>query len=140
MALYGSTEWLNKFKEAINNSEEFRKASSKLNTSNLIVTEIDGLPKPAYVWMDIQGGIMKEWAYLVNGNERKSDFTFTGDYYSWKAICRGELDVLKAVVTGKVKLKGNKLKLLKQQKSSMALLGVMKSLKTEFPDDIFAGK
>ncbi len=140
MALYGSTEWLNQFKEAINNSEEFRKASSKLNTSNLIVTDMDGFPKPAYVWMDIFDGKMREWAYLVDGTEKKSDFILTGDYYAWKAICQGELDVLKAVVTGKVKLKGNKLKLLKQQKSSMALLSIMKSLKTEFPDDIFEGK
>ncbi len=140
MALYGSTEWLNQFQDVINQNEDFRKASQKHNASNLVITDMDGLPKPAYVWMDIYDGKMREWSYLVNGNEKKADFTLTGDYYAWKAICKGELDVIKAVLTGKIKLKGNKLKLLKQQKSSMALLNVMKSLKTEFPDDIFEGK
>ena len=139
MAFYGSTEWLNLFKDNINNDSNFKKASSKFTASMLIVTEIEGVP-PIYVWMDLHEGTMRDWAYVADHAERKVDYTFTADYYVWKGICKGEMDVIKAVVTGKTKLKGNKLKLLKQTKASLALLEVMKKLDTEFPDDVFQGQ
>ena len=137
MAFYGSTDWLNLFKDSINSDKEFKKASSRFSASMLIVTNIQGLPRPVYVWMDVHEGTMREWAYVAEPSERKAEFTFTSDYFTWKAICQAELDVIKAVVTGRIKLAGNKLKLLKQTKSSLALLGVMKKLDTQFPDDVF---
>ncbi len=140
MAFYGSTEWLNLFKDTINSDNEFKKAASKFSASMLIVTNMAGLPKPVYVWMDLYEGRMREWAYVADPSDRKSDYKFTSDYFVWKAICQAELDVIKAVALGKIKLAGNKLKLIKQTKASLALLGVMKKLNTQFPDDVFQKK
>lgn len=49
MALYGSTEWLNLFKDTINADQEFQAAAAKFTASMMIVTNIRGLPKPFYV-------------------------------------------------------------------------------------------
>ncbi len=56
MALYGSTEWLNLFKDTINADQEFQAAAAKFTASMMIVTEHQRLPKPFYVWMDSMKG------------------------------------------------------------------------------------
>ncbi|NLI70901.1 MAG: hypothetical protein GX364_08575 [Firmicutes bacterium] len=137
MALYGSSEWLDLFKETINADQEFQAAAARFSASMTIATSIKGLPKPFYVWMDFHRGKMREWAYMARTSDKKSDFVFNSDYYTWKAICRGEMDVIRAVVSGKIKLSGNRLKMLAQTKASLALLKVMEKLDTSFPDEIF---
>ncbi len=137
MYFYGSTEWLNLFQETLNASDKYRKAAANFTARMLITTSLKGISKPIYVWMNQQNGEMKEWAYLASEKEKPSDYTFIADYFTWKAICQGNIDVLKAVATGKIKLKGNKFKLLKQTKTSLSLLEIMKKLPTEFPDDAF---
>ena len=114
MALYGSSEWLDLFKETINADQEFQAAAARFSASMTIATSIKGLPKPFYVWMDFHRGKMREWAYMARTSDKKSDFVFNSDYYTWKAICRGEMDVIRAVVSGKIKLSGNRLKMLAQ--------------------------
>jgi len=137
LVFYGSTEWLNLFQENLNSSKEFAKAAGNFSASMLVATEIKGLPKIMYVWLDLHNGKLRDWAYIATPKEKKSDFIFTSGYYTWKSICRGDMDVIKAVLSGKIKLTGNKLKLIKQTRMSLALLEVMKQLPTTFPDDAF---
>ena len=137
MAFYGSSEWMESFKNTLNSDDEFAKEAGKFSGTFLSVTEIKGLPRPIYVWFELDKGQMVEWEHISKPEDRKAEFVMTGDYYTWKDICLGKQDPLKAVMSGRLKTKGNKLKLLKQTKPSMAMIKVMQKLSTEFIDDKF---
>ena len=137
MAFYGSTQWLNMLQESVNNDPKFAKEAAKLETSILTVTEIKNLPKPVYIWIDIHKGKMREWAYLTDAKERRAEFTMATNYWTWKDLCQGKLDGMQAFTSGKMKIKGSKVKLLQLNKQLMLMLKIMTSLPTDFVDEMF---
>ena len=80
-------------------------------------------------------GQIKEWAILSDPEEREAAFTLTADYSVWKKICRGELDMMKAVMLRKLKVKGRLSQLMKQTKPARTLVRVMAGLSTTFHDE-----
>jgi|SRR5699024_7649338 len=137
MVLFGSTEWFKLFINEVNKNEEYAKVASRYEGTITIVAEIEGLPRPICLWCDPHHGKIRDWELIHDPAEKGSVFTLTANYDIWKAICLGEQDIIKGIMGGKIKVKGNMMQLLKQTKPAIALVNVMQQLPTRFPDEVF---
>jgi len=65
----------------------------------------------------------------------KAPFCITGEYARWKQVLRKELDPIKGMLQGKLKLKGDLPTIVREVRSAQALVNSGASLDTQFPDE-----
>ena len=79
-------------------------------------------------FMNYDGGKITDVAELASVEERPSDYVITGTPDVWKAVMRKELKPATAMATGKLKVKGKQVYLLKNMGAFSYILDVMTSL------------
>ena len=126
-----SEEYLNKVMEISNNDEKFVKAASDQNTTYTYIIEPEpdkGIKEKIVIGYKIQNGkIVEIWR-----GERETEFTVSGKYGVWVDLLTGKLGVTKAILTRKLKTKGDKVKLLKYSKAAKRWVEILRGIPTEF--------
>jgi putative sterol carrier protein len=133
-----SEEWVRAYKEAINNNPEYR--NSALDWIYGVVALIckaqpPAMPRDVGIWLDLDRGICRE-AKLVEPDEAaKAPFCITGEYARWKQVLRKELEPIKGMMQGKLKLKGDLPTIVRQVESAEELVNSGQTLDTVFLDE-----
>ena len=134
--MFPSEEWLNELKDSLNADKAFEKAASKWEGSLVMhVQEDELLDKETIMWIDPYHGKIRDARILNSLDDERSEFVLGAKYSTWKAIINGEMDSMKAMMKGKIKVQGKLTTLLKQTKASNALIKVQQSLDTVFMDE-----
>jgi putative sterol carrier protein len=89
----------------------------------------DGSEK--YLYFKFEEGRFAE-LLIGKGESPKPEFAVTGDYQTFASITRGELNAQKALMTLKLKLKGNMVKALKLASLADRLNKVLATIPTEY--------
>ena len=136
MSLFGTREWLDEFCLALNGDENYAQAAAAYEGSMVCVCTPDtpGQAQPLAFYFDPYHGRIRDWAVLSTPQARSADFTLTAPYATWQKICQGQLDLVKAVMTRKLKVQGRMTALLKHTRAAQALVKVMAGLDTEFAE------
>lgn len=139
MAKFPSTEWLDSYVELINASADYQEAASTWEGDLAYVfgAEPDkGVPEDVWVWVDLWHGQCRDHRYGVTPEEGgKAKFIIRAPYTRWKEVMRGELDPIKGMMTGKLKLKGNLPMLVRYTRAAKALVLIAGTVPTEFSDE-----
>jgi len=134
--MFPSEEWLNELKDRLNADKPFEKAARKWEGSLVMNVQADELlDKETIMWIDPYHGKIRDAKVLNNLEEEKSEFVLSAQYSTWKAIINGEMDSMKAMMKGKIKVQGKLTALLKQTKASNALIKVQQNMDTVFVDE-----
>ena len=108
---YLSPEWAEEVVKRVNEKltpEKMRHTTSSMLTVNTNCP--DG--KDRAVYYEIVDGVIKELS-IKEGEMPKAEFTITADYQLFARISRAELKARRALMSGKMKLKGPLVKALK---------------------------
>jgi putative sterol carrier protein len=65
----------------------------------------------------------------------KQPFVITGSYAQWKSVIKKELDPVKAMMQGKLKLKGNLPMIVRNVKAAQSLVENASKVDTHFLDE-----
>ena len=134
--MFPSLEWLNELKDSLNADKAFEKAARKWEGSLVMHVQTDELlDKEAIMWIDPYHGKIRDAKVLGSLDEQKSEFVLGAKYSTWKSIINGEMDSMKAMMKGKIKVQGKLTTLLKQTKASNALIKVQQNIDTAFIDE-----
>ena len=111
MALFPSEVWLKEYVDKINSSKEFEEAAATWegDISYVFQAQPDvGLADDLWVWMDLWHGTCRESKYELSPDEgEKARFVIRAPYARWKQVITQELDPIKGMMSGKLKLKGD---------------------------------
>jgi putative sterol carrier protein len=135
---FGTAEWSRALCEEINRSSEYRNAAAKwgvgFNGNLLFAFERDeSLETPLYLFLALEGGKCG-WAEFVAGPKHpEAGFTLRAPFGLWREILERRTLAATAILTGKMKVEGEKLTLLKHAGASRALIHCTASLDTDFP-------
>ena len=66
---------------------------------------------------------------------RKSKFVMSGPYVRWKQIGKGELDAVKGLMQGKLKVKGSLPYMVKYVKGVQEVVRCLTLIDSEYPDE-----
>ncbi|MBN1365807.1 MAG: SCP2 sterol-binding domain-containing protein [Syntrophaceae bacterium] len=141
--LFLTKEWFDAFIKHLKNDEVYQKEAT--NFAGKIIFTCLSEPslhelyrKDMHFYFDSYYGDIRQWQMLETGDNTKADYYITGRYEDWKNIALGNLKLKKAVlVTRKLKIKGNKLQLLKHMKAAERTVKLISEMKNEFyfPDE-----
>ena len=137
MPLYGTQEWMDELCQALNSDQDYAVAAKNYEGSMICVSlpEHGVCEEPLIQYFDPYHGKIREWAVLASPEDREADFVLTAKYGTWKKITSGRLDMLKAVLAGKLKVKGKMTEILKHTKASKGLMAVMSKVPTSYHDE-----
>jgi putative sterol carrier protein len=134
MALYGTQEWLNHFKEALNTNSRYEEAAAEWEGDFYFVSSpSDTFPNELTMYLNLKEGKCLEAELISDPDLRSPEFTVKGATEVWMQIINKELDPMQAIMTGKLNMKGNMSKIMKNLKAANELVNSLSLVQTEFP-------
>ena len=139
MALFPSAEWLDLYAQRINESPEYKEAAASWegDVSYVFEAESDkGLAEETWAWLDLWHGECRGHRYGVPPEEgERAKFIIRAPYSRWKEVINKELDPVKGMMQGKLKLKGDLPTIVRYVKAANELVNLAGTVPTEFVDE-----
>ena len=131
-------EWLDAWKDKISESGEYREIAKNWEGSVAIIVNADpekGIPTPIYLFTDYWHGEVRDFLICDEAKARSARFVISGDYLRWKQVARKELDPTKAMMQGKLKLKGELTYIVRHIKTVQKVIDLLCQIETVWPDE-----
>jgi putative sterol carrier protein len=138
MALrFGSAEWAAALRAALNASSEYRNAAARwgveFDGSLLLVFEPGGsLQETLRLLLGLAAGRCDR-AEFVAASGAEAGFALRAPFPIWRDILERRTLAATAILTGKLRVAGDRITLLRHAGANRALIHVTASLETEFP-------
>ena len=134
---FGTTEWSAALRDEINRSSEYRNAAAKwgagFNGNLLFAFEADAaLAKPVYLFLKLQAGRCDGADFVPQPSHPEAGFALRAPFSLWREILERKTLAATAILTGKLRVEGEMLTLLKHAGASRALIHCTASVPTEF--------
>src|SRR5512143_571461 len=103
-------EWFDAWKQKIAESQSYKEIAKNWEGSVSIIVNPDpekGIPEPIHIFTDFWHGDVREIAICDKAKAESATFIMSGDYVRWKQVAKKEVDATKALMQGKLKLKGD---------------------------------
>ncbi len=140
MALsFPSIEWVEEFKKQINSSEGYKKAGATWTAGVVaLVTSAKpeiGIKEDVGIWLDLHQGVCRDAKIVTAEDAQKAPFCITGDYARWKQVIKKDLEPVKGMMQGKLKLKGDLPTIVRNVKGAQELVECTTRIDTKFFDE-----
>jgi|SRR5437660_12809082 putative sterol carrier protein len=135
---FASDEWAEKFKEEINKSASYKAAARgwKWTIGFVVEAEPDkNVPEPIGIVMDLFDGEARDVKITSAADAKNCDFIITASYSRWKQVINKELDAIRGMLTGKLKLKGDLTTIVRYTKAAQELTECATRVPVEWPDE-----
>jgi putative sterol carrier protein len=140
MPQFPSEEWLEAWVSVANGSQAFNESGSGWGGAVGIVIEADaasGVPEPLYIRLDGRDG---EWlSHAIGRNQRLlegTEFILRAPYLRWKAVVRQELQPIKGLLQGSIRIEGHLPVILRWITSIGILARLAGEVDSEFVDEV----
>jgi putative sterol carrier protein len=138
MARFPSEEWVAEYVQRINASEPYRDAAQTWEGDVAYVIEAEpdrGVPEDVWAWLDLWHGECRDGRLVRREDGERARFVIRAPYSRWKEVIRGELDPVKGMMQGKLKLRGDLPTIVKHVRAANELVTVAQTVPTEFADE-----
>lgn len=129
--LLGSEEYLEEAKKRINQDSMYKDLAKNVEDSYTLVMQAEpskDVSKSLVIGFTISNGTLTDiWL-----GDKKTDFILSAPYGVFVSILTGKLDVTKAFITRKLKIKGSLARLLKTSKATERFVDVLREIPTDF--------
>ncbi len=136
---FPSVEWVEEYKKQINLSEGYKKAGATWTAGAVALVTLAkpeiGLNEDFGIWLDLHQGVCREAKVVTAEEAQKAPFCITGDYARWKQVIKKELEPVKGMMQGKLKLKGDLPTIVRYVKASQELVECSTRIETKFLDE-----
>lgn len=133
MAKFPSEEWILLFMEALNANKNYEDAAKTWEGDFLFVIETDDeLKEPSTFYVDLWHGKSRGVARVKPGEEKNAAFVYSGPYSNWKKLINKQIDPIQGLLTGRFKLKGDMVKVLRAVRAAKELVETAGKVPTEF--------
>jgi putative sterol carrier protein len=133
MPLFGTEGWVKAYMDKLNDNEAYAEAASWWEGDFTFIIRKDGpLDHDIYMWIDLWHGKARDGKVLSSPDEVKAAYTFEGPYSNFVRLVEGKLDPIQGLMTGKFKLKGNMVKVMRAVKAAQELVRTISLTETEF--------
>jgi len=137
---FPSAEWCAAYKNAINSNPAY-KTAGKDWTHGVVAMVVKSDPaldikEDLGMWLDVDRGDCRECKLISATEAQAAPFVIVADYARWKQVIRKELDPIKGMMQGKLKLvKGHMPTIVKYVNASKELVESTARVDTKFRDE-----
>jgi putative sterol carrier protein len=133
-----SPEWIDAFRAQVQSSASYKKTAATWEGDITLVIQADAsgaVPSDLYIFMDLWHGECRDLRLVDEQTGRNAKFVITGGYARWKQVIQGELEPIKGLMQGKLKLKGNLAYIVRYVAAAKELVSCTTLVPTRFPDE-----
>ncbi|WP_287153069.1 SCP2 sterol-binding domain-containing protein [Candidatus Solincola tengchongensis] len=137
--IMGTPEWVAQYEELVQNDAEYKEAAKDWEGSvviKILAKPEIGLDDDLYMFMDLWHGDCRFIRIVPPEVGESGDYVITGEYERWKSVMAKELDTVKAMMQGKLKLKGDLPSIVRAVKAASRLVDLSASTNPRFPDEL----
>ena len=132
---FGSEEWARSLQDVVNSSSEYRNSAAKwgvgFNGNVLLAFEADAaLPQPRNLMVRLEGGSCQGAAFVEDSQHPEAGFVLRASFTLWREILGRKTLAATAILTGRLKVEGDKMTLLKHTAANRALIHCAASVDT----------
>lgn len=136
---FPSDAWVEAFGKAINESPEYKEGGKPWTygvTAMVVKAQPDiGLAEDFGIWLDLHEGVCRLAKPCTTAEAETAPFCIFGEYARWKQVIHKELEPVKGMMQGKLKLKGNLQIIVRNVKAAQALVICATRVPTKFLDE-----
>jgi putative sterol carrier protein len=135
---FGTAAWAEGLVAEINASSEYRNAAAKwgdgFNGNVLLVFDADASQKvPHALLVKLAKGACQAASFVPGVAHPEAGFGLRAPFSVWKDVLSRKTLAATAILTGKMKVEGDRMTLLKHTAAHRALISCAAALETEFP-------
>jgi putative sterol carrier protein len=138
VALFPSDEWVTIYRDRINGSREYREAAATWEGGVAFEFEAEpdrGVPENLWLLLDLWHGECREARMIDPEEGQRAPYVIRAPYSRWKDVVRGDLDPVKGMMQGKLKLRGDLAMIVRYVRAANELVNLTTQVPTEFLDE-----
>ncbi len=135
MPQFPSEAWVESYVEKLGASAAYRDAGRTWEGDILFVVEKDeGFPKDCFMYLDLYHGECRKHGYAEGDPSTlpKAAFSYIGPYGNWVRLLKGEIDPIRGLMTGKFKLKGSMMKIMRYSRAAKEMVNATTAVDSTF--------
>jgi len=135
---FPTEEWFQAFIARINGSDEYRVAAADWegDIAFLVQAEPDlGVPDDVWGYLDLWHGACRGGGVVARDDGERAAYLLSAPYTRWKAILLGDLDPIKGMMQGKLKVRGDLPTIVRYVRAANELVRLTGEVDTIFPDE-----
>lgn len=137
--IMGTPSWILAYEELIRNDEAYRGLARDWEGTVVIHILADpavGLDSDMYLLIDLWHGDCRSVRLVPASAGEAGDYVLTAAYDRWKQVMQGRLDTTKALMQGKIKLKGELTTIVRYSQAATRLAELVGMVDTIFLDEM----
>jgi putative sterol carrier protein len=139
MAMFASQAWFEAFRTEINASDHYREAAADWegDIAFRIIAEPDrNVPDDLWGYLDLWHGSCRDARAIGSGEADGAAYTLAAPYSRWKDVVLGDLDPIKGMMQGKLRVRGDLPTIVRYVKAANELVRLTGLVDTDFPDEV----
>jgi putative sterol carrier protein len=139
MAIFPSDEWLTIYQDRINASSEYREAAATWEGAIAFAFEAEpdrGVREDLWAYLDLWHGECRQARMISAGEGDQAPYVIRAPYSRWKEVLRGDLDPVKGMMQGKLKVQGDLATIVRYVRAANELVHLTMQVPTQFLDEL----
>jgi putative sterol carrier protein len=135
---FPSEDWFQSLIEAINASQEYAEYAATWEGDVVFHIEAEpdkGLPADVHGLLDLWHGGCRSGGIVEETRATSAEFVVRAPYSRWKDVIQGDLEPIKGLIQGKLRVRGDLSKILRYVKGTQELAYIAGLVDTTFPDE-----
>ena len=134
MALkFPSDEWIKALSKELNASEAYEKSAKDWEGDFIFIVEPDdAYTNTDYLYLGLYHGKSPDAAMIDSRDAREAEFVLSAPYTNWRKVIEGEMDPIQGMMTRKLKVEGNMMKIMRYPKAAKEIVSCCALIPTDF--------
>lgn len=130
---FGTQEWADALKHALDTSQAYKEAAKNWEGDLYIIVEPDTTYTLRHIiYLDLWHGQCREASVVQDEGEKSPRYRIFGPFTNMKKILDKEVDPVRSMMTGKIRVKGDMGQIMRMPRAAVELVNCMTAFETEF--------
>jgi putative sterol carrier protein len=130
---FPSDDWIKELSEQLNASESYERSAKNWEGDFIFIVEPDETyDDTAYLYLGLYHGKSPDAAEVASEDEREAEFLLRAPFSAWRRVIEGKLDPIQGMMTRKLKLQGNMMKIMRYPKAAQEIVACCAKVPTEW--------
>ncbi len=137
--MFPSDEWLAIYVDRINTSSDYREAALTWEGDVAFVFEAEpdrNVPDDLWAWLDLWHGECRAGRMVSPEEGAKAPYVIRAPYARWKQVLAGDLDPVKGMMQGKLRLEGDLPTIIRYVRAANELVHLTMAVPTTYLDEL----
>lgn len=130
---FPSDAWIEELGRRLNENTSYERSAKDWEGDFLFVVEPDeDYDETVYLFLGLRHGKSTEAAQVASKDERDTEFVIRAPYGVWRRVIEGELDPIRGMMTRRLKLSGNLMKIMRYPKAAQEIVSCCAEVPTDW--------